>query len=68
MKVIARHINGITINPYEYVLDNDGKMLLFNDTQECIDFLHDKTGEEMNEQEWEVNEGVYFVDEPNLNS
>lgn len=68
MKVIARHINGITINPYEYILDDDGKMLLFNDTQECIDFLHDKTGEEMNEQEWEVNEGVYFIDEPNLNS
>lgn len=68
MKVIARHINGITINPYEYVLDDDGKMLLFNDTQECIDFLHDKTGDEMNQQEWEVNEGVYFVDEPNLNS
>jgi hypothetical protein len=67
MKVIARHINGITINPYEYVLDNDGDVLLFNDTQECIDFLHDKTGEEMNEQEWEVNEGVYFIDEPNLN-
>lgn len=68
MKVIARHINGITINPYEYILDDDGKMLLFNDTQECIDFLHDKTGDEMNEQEWEVNEGVYFIDEPNLNS
>ena len=67
MKVIARYINGITINPYEYVLANDGNALLFNDTQECIDFLHDKTGKEMNEQEWEVNEGVYFIDELNLN-
>jgi len=62
MKAIARHIENITINPYEYLLDADGEVLLFNDSQECIDFLHDKMEVEMNEQEWEVNEGIYFIE------
>ena len=62
MKAIARHIEGITINPYEYLLDADGDMLLFNDNQECIDFLHDTMEVEMSEQEWEVNEGIYFIE------
>lgn len=39
-----------------------GEVLLFNDSQECIDFLHDKMEVEMNEQEWEVNEGIYFIE------
>ena len=33
MITIARHIEGICLNPKEYLLDNEGKVILF-DTEE----------------------------------
>lgn len=39
--VIARHINGITLNDYEYLLDENGNVREFKDKREAIDFLLD---------------------------
>ena len=39
--VIGRHVNGITLNGYEYVLNEDGTMKVFKDKREAIDFLLD---------------------------
>jgi hypothetical protein len=39
MITIGRHINGITINPLEYVLEDDGRYRLFEDVEAAKSFL-----------------------------
>lgn len=36
--IVGRHINGITLNPLEYLLDRDGGLIVFEseDFAECI--------------------------------
>ena len=36
--VIARAINGISINGNEYLLDDDGEVLEFNTKKECVKY------------------------------
>jgi len=61
MIAIARHINNITINPYEYILNDDGDAITFNTKEECIQFLDEHTDTLQSEEEWE-DEGIYFVE------
>jgi len=61
MIAIARHINGITINPYEYILNDDGDVITFNTKDECIQFLDEQTEVLQSEEQWE-DDGVYFVE------
>lgn len=42
--VIARHINGITLNDYEYILDSDGGIRLFSGKNEAMEFLTEHEG------------------------
>ena len=63
---IARHINGITLNEYEYILDDNGNAMTFNAKDECIQFLNEHTDTLQGEEEWE-DEGVYFVQFVKLN-
>ena len=46
---IGRHIEGITINPLEYLLDDNGKIMLFGCEEEAKEFLssHGITEDEM---------------------
>lgn len=37
---IGRHVNGITINGLEWLLDDDGDIMFFDRKQDGIDFLH----------------------------
>ena len=37
--IVARHINGITLNDYEYLLDEDGDVMEFDGETEAKDFL-----------------------------
>ena len=39
MVTIGRHINGITINPLEYVLDESGNVLAFENEERAKQFL-----------------------------
>lgn len=41
MVIIGRHVNGITINPLEYILDEDGDVMEFNTKEEAVEFLRD---------------------------
>jgi len=40
--VIGRHINGITINPLEYLLDEDEEPMIFESEEIAKDFLKEK--------------------------
>ena len=39
--IIGRHINGITLNPLEYVLDEDGELMVFETQDKAKDFLRE---------------------------
>jgi len=39
MIIVGRHINGITINPLEYILDDDGNEMEFENEEAAKDFL-----------------------------
>lgn len=49
MIIIGRHINGITINPLEYLLDDQGNEMQFESEKKAKDFLkeHGYTDEEI---------------------
>ena len=37
--VVARHINNITLNDFEYLLDADGELMIFESREEAQEFL-----------------------------
>ena len=39
MVIIGRHINGITLNPLEYLLDNSGNVMEFENEDTAKAFL-----------------------------
>jgi hypothetical protein len=42
MIIVGKHINGITINPLEYLLDDDGKVMEFINEDAAKAFLKEK--------------------------
>ena len=42
MVTVGKHINGITLNPLEYLLDNDGNMMEFENEDAAKAFLKEK--------------------------
>jgi len=42
MIIVGRHINGITINPLEYLLDENGLVMEFINEDSATAFLKDK--------------------------
>ena len=42
MVIVGRHINGITLNPLEYLLDNDGNVMEFENEDAAKAFLKEK--------------------------
>jgi len=63
MKVIARHQEGITLNPLEFVLDENDKVITFENDDKAVQFLNENFGTELTKEEWEENEGVKIIDE-----
>lgn len=39
--IIGRHINGITLNPLEYVLDDNGDLIVFETEDKAKSFLRE---------------------------
>jgi hypothetical protein len=37
--VVARNINGIALNSFEYLLDDDGEIKVFDDIGQALSFL-----------------------------
>jgi len=44
--LIARPINGISINGNEYLLDNNNKPMEFSNYDECLDFIKENITDE----------------------
>ena len=40
--VVGRHVNGITINPLEYLLDDEGDLMTFESEEKAKEFLAEK--------------------------
>lgn len=57
---IARRIYGVSINPYEFVLNNKNEVIKFNSVDECIEFLYEHTAKELTQSGW-ADDGIYFV-------
>jgi hypothetical protein len=42
MVIVGKHINGITINPLEYLLDDDGEVMEFDTEKSAKTYLRDR--------------------------
>lgn len=63
MKAIARHQEYITLNPYEFLLEEEnGNAMLFENDESAVNYLNEKSGENMTKDEWENESGIYIVD------
>lgn len=56
MIVIAKHIEDISLNPLEYLLDYSGKEMTFKSKEEAVAFLLSKGVSK------EETEGLYFLE------
>lgn len=63
-KVIARHQEGISLNNYEYILNEDNEVMYFDTDEQAVDFLNENTGNSFSKEEWDKN-GVYIIEEEN---
>jgi hypothetical protein len=62
MKVIARHQEGITLNPYEFLMEDDNiNVKLFDNDESAVNYLNENLGENMTKEEWD-EKGIYIVD------
>ena len=50
--IVARHIGGITINDYEYLLDENGDIMKFKSKEHAIKYLKDHGADD---------EEIYFM-------
>lgn len=61
MIIVGRHIEGITINPLEYVLDDDGDVIVWDSEKDAREWLAERgvTEEEMYYLVFEEVEGKH---------
>lgn len=60
MKVIARHEEGITLNPYEFVCEPNGRVVIFETDDDAVNFLNKNSNVCQDKQAWD-NEGIYIL-------
>jgi len=56
--IIGRHINGITLNPLEYIQDKDGEVIAFDTEKKAKEFLREHAVPEK-----EIEEFVFQKDD-----
>jgi len=61
MKIIARHINGITINPFEFICELSGEVKQFGTDEEAVNYLNENSDVQQNKEAWD-EEGIYIVE------
>lgn len=54
---VGRHINGVTINPLEYLLDDEGDLITFESEEKAKEFLAEN-GYSEGDMYWMVFEEV----------
>jgi len=60
MKIIARHINGITLNPFEFICELNGEVKQFNTDEDAVQYLNENGDEQYNKDDWE-DVGIYIL-------
>ena len=60
MKVIARHQEGISLNDYEYVLNEDNEVIYFETDEQAVEFLNQQSDEPFTKEEWD-EQGIYII-------
>ena len=64
MKVIARHQEGISLNDYEYVLNEDNEVIYFETDEQAVEFLNQHSDEHFTKEEWD-EQGIYIIEDEN---
>jgi hypothetical protein len=62
MKIIARHQEGISLNPYEFVMDDKNEVKKFKTDEEAVEFLNESFGTKLTKEELD-EEGIFIIDE-----
>jgi len=62
MYIIARFVNNISLNGYEYVMDDNNEVMRFDTKENAVNFLNEKTGNTHTELEY-YEEGIYIESE-----
>jgi hypothetical protein len=61
MKIIARHINGITLNPYEFICELNGEVKQFQSDEEAVEYLNENSDVQQDKETWS-EEGIYVLE------
>lgn len=61
MKVIARHQENISLNPFEFVCELNGEVKKFNTDEEAVQYLNENSNVQQDKEAWD-EEGIYIVD------
>lgn len=60
MKIIARHQENISLNPYEFVCEPSGEVKVFESDEEAVKFLNENSEVKQTKEQWD-EEGIYIV-------
>jgi len=60
-KIIARHQENITLNPYEFIVDEKGNVKKFENDDEAVSFLNENSNVIQDKEAWD-EEGIYIVE------
>lgn len=61
MKIVARHINGITLNPFEFICETNGEVKQFSTDEEAVQYLNENSDVQQSKEAWD-EEGIYIVE------
>jgi hypothetical protein len=61
MKIIARHINGITLNPYEFICELNGEVKQFQSDEEAVEYLNENSDVQQDKEAWD-EEGIFVLE------
>jgi hypothetical protein len=59
-KVIARHQEGITLNPYEFICEPSGEVKIFQSDDEAVEYLNNNSDKPLTKDEWDDG-GIYIL-------
>ena len=60
--IIARYQNNISINEFEFVMNNEDQTLCFDNKEIACGWLNKNCCTNLTIEEWENNEGIYFFE------
>lgn len=60
-KAIARHQEGISLNDYEYILDEHNQVMYFDTDDDAINYLNTNTKNNFSKIEWEEH-GIFLIE------